>query len=777
VNWIELDCPGYSAASTCSYQNPSASTDMAVTLFFQVEDPSGSASLECKTGDMVHCRRGWAASEQGSAGSCFFLLGAGESFDCSGSGTVNTIGSHGLALAGQVLGSETQELSCKGALTTCSDTNAADQDKWVELAFSLPSSNNHALTCSVDDNEVCRFAANDKDSASSCAFLFPSGSTLSCLASTGAPVIEAAVSRVLQQRLTPLASPVQGTCPTATGDEPTPCDCSFPNTMDTDVIVTMSASNQDDQFNSFHCYVGNANTCAWGANNGESGAAGQCSFILPAGASYDCNMQFGATAFPSVTILPLATTIFPAATEATNTRGAASGISHITSTRPDQDLARLFDEFQEKHGTMNSETMFKNFKRYVALVDNHPTNSPLTSGAELSRLAVLSVQEFEASYRGCSKTHDGLKPNSGLNAVDLQSIPSSIDWRDQGAVTLVKDQGQCGSCWSFSTTGVLEGAWAVAGHGLQQLSEQQLVSCDNADDNDGCNGGWPYLAMDYVRDHGIDTEASYPYTSAAGYAAACQASSGTQAAIQVTSHIVVESDEDAMAAWVTKNGPLSISVDAMTQYWWPYTSGIMSTCCNTDVDHAVLIVGFGIEAGQKYWLIKNSWSDSWGEKGYLRLERGSNQCGITYQPVGAIVSGSPSPSPTPPPSPSPTPPTPPPSPVPTPPSPSPKCPPDSDLVSTDDGRDECLWTTGAHGLTIPSTASEYCEYIGDGYFGYSFEGDCECADSAQKRGNFCLWTDGQEGVTIPSGSTADCSHLSEGRIGMVLPAELTETVV
>lgn len=565
VNWMELDCPGASASSTCSYQNPSSSTDMAVTLFFQVEDASGSASFECKTGDMVHCSRGWAVAEQGSAGTCFFLLGAGETFDCSGSGTVNMIGAHGLALAGQVLSSEKQELSCKGALTKCSDKNSADQDKWVELTFSLPSSDSHALTCSVDDNEVCRFSAIDQASASSCAFLFPAGSTLSCLASTGAPVIEAAMSRSLQQRLTPLASPLTETCPTATGDDPTPCDCSFPSTMDTDVIVTMSASNQDDQFNSFHCYVGNANTCAWGANNGEKGAAGQCSFILPAGASYECNMQYGSTAFPSVTILPLATTIFPAAAEGSHPGEAASGISHITSTRSDPDLERLFDEFQGKHGQMNSDAMFTNFKRYVALVDNHPTNSPLTSGAELSLLAVLSVQEFEETYRGCAKAHDGLQPNSGLTVTDLQNVPASIDWRDQGAVTPVKDQGQCGSCWTFSTTGALEGAWAVAGHGLQQLSEQNLVSCDNADGNDGCNGGWPDKAIDYVRDNGIDTEASYPYVSASGTAPSCQASSGTRAAIQVTSHIQVEADEDKMAAWVTKNGPLSISIDAMTQ--------------------------------------------------------------------------------------------------------------------------------------------------------------------------------------------------------------------
>ena len=158
-------------------------------------------------------------------------------------------------------------------------------------------------------------------------------------------------------------------------------------------------------------------------------------------------------------------------------------------------------------------------------------------------------------------------------------------------MTPVKDQDECGPCWTFSTTGATEGACAVVGHGLQQLSGEILVSCDNADGNDDCNDEWPYKAIDYVRDNGIDTEASYPYVSAAANVPACAASSGIRAAIQVTSHFVVESDEDKMAAWVTKNGPLFISIDAMTQLWWPYTSGIISTCCNTDVDHAVLVVG------------------------------------------------------------------------------------------------------------------------------------------------------------------------------------------
>jgi len=340
----------------------------------------------------------------------------------------------------------------------------------------------------------------------------------------------------------------------------------------------------------------------------------------------------------------------------------------------------------------------------------------------------------------------------------------------------VKDQGQCGSCWSFSTTGAIEGAWAVAGHGLQSLSEQHLVSCDNNDGNAGCGGGWPYKAMDYVRTHGIDTESSYPYSSGSGTAPACASSSGTRASVSVTGHTTLEQDEEVMAAWVAKFGPLSVSIDAMTQLWWPYTGGIMTGCCNTELDHAVLVVGFGEENGQKYWLIKNSWAQSWGEQGYIRLERGTNQCGITYAAVGALVTGSPVP-PTPvPPTPAPTPVPPTPTPVPTP-APTPSiCPTDAEMVSSS-GAVECLWMSGAAGLVIPSSAQQYCGYISSGYFGYTYEvseGDFGCSPTARKSSNggllFCVWEDGSKGVQIPAGSTADCDTLSQGRIGFVLPS-------
>merc|ERR1712048_1077414 len=162
------------------------------------------------------------------------------------------------------------------------------------------------------------------------------------------------------------------------------------------------------------------------------------------------------------------------------------------------------------------------------------TNKPLMSGDQLSPLALLSEEDFVSIYRACSKKQSRLDSDE-FDIVDVV-VPSSVDWREKGAVTPVKDQGQCGSCWAFSTSGLIESAWAIAGHTMEQLSEQELVSCDTADGNAGCGGGWPYLAVDYVRNGGISTETSYPYSSSSGDSGSCQSGMGTKAAIQVKAY-------------------------------------------------------------------------------------------------------------------------------------------------------------------------------------------------------------------------------------------------
>ena len=247
----------------------------------------------------------------------------------------------------------------------------------------------------------------------------------------------------------------------------------------------------------------------------------------------------------------------------------------------------------------------------------------------------------QAAKRGVAKTY---------TPAELKSMTvSSIDWRTKGAVTAVKNQGQCGSCWSFSSTGSIEGQWFLAGHTLVSLSEQELVSCDTTDD--GCNGGlmdnaWSWLVS--AEGGKIATEASYPYVSGGGNVPACALPKTTGATI--SGHENIAQNEDQMAAWVGTNGPLSVGVDATS--WQTYSSGIMTNCISSQVDHGVLIVGFDNSNSPPYWIIKNSWAASWGENGYIRVEKGTDQCLITSFPCSSQVSGS---GPTPPSPPSPTP--------------------------------------------------------------------------------------------------------------------------
>eukprot|EP01060_Flectonema_neradi_P024311 TRINITY_DN32_c1_g2_i4.p1 TRINITY_DN32_c1_g2~~TRINITY_DN32_c1_g2_i4.p1 ORF type:complete len:318 (+),score=89.09 TRINITY_DN32_c1_g2_i4:53-1006(+) len=208
----------------------------------------------------------------------------------------------------------------------------------------------------------------------------------------------------------------------------------------------------------------------------------------------------------------------------------------------------------------------------------------------------------------------------------------SVDWRSKGAVTQVKNQGQCGSCWSFSTTGGIEGQWKLAGNALTSLSEQELVSCDKTDD--GCGGGWQYQAMQWLIDNhsgGIVTEEEYPYTSGEGRVAECKDVKSMKVGATIKGYKKLAHSEDEMATFVGTNGPLSIALDATS--FQTYRGGILSNCQGKTLDHAVLIVGYAPD----YWIVKNSWGASWGESGYIRIARGSNQCGLDLSPVTSEV--------------------------------------------------------------------------------------------------------------------------------------------
>uniref|UniRef100_A0A672JST2 Cathepsin 12 n=1 Tax=Sinocyclocheilus grahami TaxID=75366 RepID=A0A672JST2_SINGR len=201
---------------------------------------------------------------------------------------------------------------------------------------------------------------------------------------------------------------------------------------------------------------------------------------------------------------------------------------------------------------------------------------------------------------------------------------TNVDYRAQGYVTEVKDQGYCGSCWAFSTTGAIEGQMFKKTGRLVSLSEQQLVDCSRSYGTYGCSGAWMANAYDYVIHKGLESSDTYPYTSA----------------VSSECVFIPARDEQALADAVATIGPITVAIDADHPSFLFYSSGIYkeSNCNPNNLNHAVLVVGYGSEGGKDYWIIKNSWGTGWGDGGYMRMIRnGKNTCGIASYALYPIV--------------------------------------------------------------------------------------------------------------------------------------------
>ncbi|PAA54736.1 hypothetical protein BOX15_Mlig002369g2 [Macrostomum lignano] len=297
-----------------------------------------------------------------------------------------------------------------------------------------------------------------------------------------------------------------------------------------------------------------------------------------------------------------------------------------------------WSRFKERFGRTYEDLTFERqrmevFVRNLLYIRQH--NALAKSGQKTYTLGVgpfadMTHSEFLARMTGLKRTDTfGRGRISYISPAVEQALPDTVDWRKKGAVTPVKNQGQCGSCWSFSTTGSLEGQHFRKTGRLLSLSEQQLVDCAGGRyGNQGCNGGLMNNAFMYIRDHGIELESDYPYQAAESR---CQYQRSRVAANCTGFVDIPQGSEDKLKEAVANVGPVSVAIDASHPSFQHYQSGVYNepACSSQQLDHGVLVVGYGTLSGSDYWLVKNSWSDMWGEKGYIRMSRNkNNQCGI-----------------------------------------------------------------------------------------------------------------------------------------------------
>jgi len=265
------------------------------------------------------------------------------------------------------------------------------------------------------------------------------------------------------------------------------------------------------------------------------------------------------------------------------------------------------------------------YRSNLQFIEEHNRlNKGFTVG--VNQFADLTSTEFASIYNG----YRGVKTPSAhtFTANPKFEVPDSVDWRSKGAVTGVKNQQQCGSCWAFSTTGSVEGAYFISKGALNSVSEQQLVDCSGSFGNYGCDGGLMDSAFQYIISvKGIEAEKSYPYTAQDGN---CQFSA-SKIVSTISSFVDVTSGDESSLTAAIVNQPVSVAIDASQSSFQFYSGGVYyePNCSPSQLDHGVLAVGYGTQSGSDYYIVKNSWGTSWGSSGYILMSRNkSNNCGI-----------------------------------------------------------------------------------------------------------------------------------------------------
>eukprot|EP01018_Ginkgo_biloba_P006563 Gb_12857 [translate_table: standard] len=307
--------------------------------------------------------------------------------------------------------------------------------------------------------------------------------------------------------------------------------------------------------------------------------------------------------------------------------------------RKDDHITELFELWSVKHGRVyngleEKQQRLRIFKDNLIYIDQHnQKNESYKLG--LNKFADLSNEEFKQKYLGAKRNVErrlSRTPSPRYQYKVGEDLPESVDWRTKGAVTPVKDQGSCGSCWAFSTVASIEGINKIVTGELISLSEQELVSCDTSY-NQGCDGGLMDYAFEFIINNGgIDSEEDYPYK---GVDSICDGYRKNAHVVTINGYEDVPVNDEKSLQKAAANQPISVAIEGGGIDFQFYESGIFSGQCGTRLDHGPTLVGYGSDDGTDYWIVKNSWGDSWGEQGYIKMKRNIENswgtCGIAME--------------------------------------------------------------------------------------------------------------------------------------------------
>jgi len=324
----------------------------------------------------------------------------------------------------------------------------------------------------------------------------------------------------------------------------------------------------------------------------------------------------------------------------------------IDTPEEEDSCSELFETWLEKYNrSYKSDKEYKKrlhtFCESVKFVAEFNSKSTSSHKVEVNQYADMTDEEYQQQLLGGKQVKKHFETLTSENLEDFRyedvDPPSEVNYKEQGALAPIKNQGQCGGCWAFATTGSIEALHYLTTGKHVSLSEQQLISCSSPEGNEGCVGGAAIYAYEYVKQNGgLNTEKAYPYEAETG---TCDRSleQVKVASIDSFSRVPIN-DEEALMKAVSKQ-PVAVSIEADSMGFKFYSGGVFQSECGHDRDHAVLVVGYGADKeGTKYWLVRNSWGPDWGEEGYIRMARGVDapygKCGLLMEPVFPVSKAS-----------------------------------------------------------------------------------------------------------------------------------------